>query len=282
MPEILDAHVASLHLLHVLLALPPLCPAAYAFLGRTSICRRQGRHPSPMGNGDPSCAALPSWPIDPFLPLYGTCSPLGVSHPTPSSHPLRLRRSSISHAVVYTIRLWSPNPPSGRPQCCAPSDPAAEGGSRAPSPNTRGGDRSAGSPSFAPARLLLPPPGQVGLTSPCRGPEPSPCLPVCRPSLESSMCMDLDLTGACNANLTAVPLHPSSFPFYLCHSTLLEVSRFPRPSAPLDNCHNPTSQPSSPPPFWGPLDRPIDTAPPMWSAPTSSFFPSATPPFCRT
>jgi len=106
----------------------PLCPAAYAFLGRTSICRRQGRHPSPMGNGDPSCAALPSWPIDPFLPLYGICSPLGVSHPTPSSHPLRLRRSSISHAVVYTIRLWSPNPPSGRPQCCAPSDPAAEGG----------------------------------------------------------------------------------------------------------------------------------------------------------
>jgi len=67
--------------------------------------------------------------------------------------------------------------------------------------------------------------------------------------------MDLDLTGACNANLTAVPLHPSSFPFYLCHSTLLEVSRFPRPSAPLDNCHNPdpTSQPSSPPPFLGPF-----------------------------
>lgn len=112
MPEILDAHVASLHLLHVLLALPPLCPAAYAFLGRTSICRRQGRHPSPMGNGDPSCAALPSWPIDPFLPLYGTCSPLGVSHPTPSSHPLRLRRSSISHAVVYTIRYGRPIPPS--------------------------------------------------------------------------------------------------------------------------------------------------------------------------
>jgi hypothetical protein len=80
-------------------------------------------------------------------------------------------------------------------------------------------------------------------------PRTLPPLPVCRPSLESSMCMDLDLTGACNANLTAVPLHPYSFPFYLCHSTLLEVSRFPRPSAPLDNCHNPdpTSQPSSPP-----------------------------------
>jgi len=256
MPEILDAHVASLHLLHVLLALPPLCPAAYAFLGRTSICRRQGRHPSPMGNGDPSCAALPSWPIDPFLPLYGICSPLGVSHPTPSSHPLRLRRSSISHAVVYTIRYGRPIPPSVV-HSAAPH--LIRRRREAPGPRLqtrpRGGDRSAGSPSFAPARLLLPPPGQVGLTSPCRGPEPSPCLPVCRPSLESSMCMDLDLTGACNANLTAVPLHPSSFPFYLCHSTLLEVSRFPRPSAPLDNCHNPdpTSQPSSPPPLSGAL-----------------------------